>query len=87
MIPLFGILKIRAGLSARKWWIPLPLFLLWLLILPFFVLILPLLFIACLVTWVPFFRSLKVMWQIFCATRGTRIEVDAEDAFIEIQIC
>ena len=63
-------------------WIPLPLA--WVLLLPFILLLAPLVFVACLVAKVDPFRGVSVYWQVFNSLRGLRAEVDDPGAHIRI---
>jgi hypothetical protein len=60
----------RFGL--RLW---LPLFLLWLLLLPLVALALPFLFIAALVFGIRFWSTIRAVLALLAAFRGTRVEV------------
>jgi hypothetical protein len=60
----------RFGL--RLW---LPLFLLWLLLLPLVVLALPFLFAAALVFGIRFWSTIRAVLALLAAFRGTRVEV------------
>ena len=88
MIPLAAVIAFRPGESSshRRVWIPVPLFLVWLLALPFLVLALPIFFIACLASRVKPFRALWVLWQLLCALRTTHVSVEHRDASILVHI-
>jgi hypothetical protein len=58
--------------GIRLW---LPLFLLWLLLLPLLVLALPFLLVAALVFGVRFWSTLRAVYALLAAFRGTRVEV------------
>jgi hypothetical protein len=82
MIPM--LLRIRivreTGTSLRLW---VPLFILWIIVLPFALLALP---IICIVLWakkVKAFRTIAAFWQLFASTRGTHIETaDGHDSVL-----
>ena len=61
----------RAGL--RLW---LPLFLVWLLLLPLVILALPVLFVASLFFRIKLLRALRSATGLLAATRGSEVEVD-----------
>ena len=88
MIPLAALVAVRPGGSSsdRRLWIPVPLFLVWLLALPFLILALPIFFIACLASRVNPFRALSILWQLLCALRTTRISVEDRATSIFVHI-
>jgi hypothetical protein len=69
----------HAGRQMRLW---IPLFLLWLLMLPFVAIMLPVLFITCVVLDVDPFPALGAIWSVLCAFTGSHIEVEAPDASV-----
>ena len=75
MIPIKSTVCIR---NRRRRGSPIwiPLFLVWLLLLPVALLLMPLFFIACLVGRVNPFRALAVFWEIVAALKGTDVAVD-----------
>ena len=71
------------GPNFRLW---LPLFLLWIpaiLLAPFVVLVL---LTACLVTKVPFWRSIATFWAILCSLPGTDVRVSTEGNRVLVRI-
>ena len=88
MIPLAAVVTVRHSRSSsdRRLWIPVPLFLVWLLALPFLVLALPIFIIACLASRVNPFRALWILWQLLCALRTTRVSVEHRAASILVHI-
>jgi hypothetical protein len=72
MIPV--VLAIRIG-SRRLAWIPIPLLLVWLLLLPFCVLLLPVYVIACRALQVRAFAALAGVWRVLNGCRGLRLDV------------
>lgn len=88
MIPLGAVVAVHRGRSTsdRRVWIPVPLFLVWLLALPFLVLALPMFFIACLAGRVKPFRALWIIWQLLCALRTTRFSVEHRATSILVHI-
>jgi hypothetical protein len=95
MIPLFAYIRVqaRAHLSRKlkplpaaniRLWIPL--FLVWLLLLPFLLLLLPLAMLACLIVQINPFRTLATLWQLIAGLRGTNIEVHDANAAVVIRI-
>jgi hypothetical protein len=65
---------IRIG-SRRPAWIPIPLLLVWLLLLPFCLLLLPLFVIGCRATDVRAGASLVGIWRVLNGCRGLHVEV------------
>jgi uncharacterized membrane protein len=74
--------------GRRRWRFPLwiPILLVWLVLLPFVLLLTPLVFVACLALGVNPARGVAVFWQLFSALRGVRIEVSDPCAPISIRI-
>lgn len=72
----------------RRWRFPLwiPMLLAWLLLLPFVLLLAPLVFVGCLLLRVNPFRGVAVYGQLFNALRGLRIQVDDPCAPISMKI-
>lgn len=81
MIPLNSTLRFRNQRGFHMW---IPLFLVWLLLLPFALLMLPLIFIGCLVFAVNPFRAIAAFWRLVAALKGTNIEVDQPDCYVSI---
>ena len=69
--------------GIRLW---LPLFLVWLLLLPLFVLALPFLFVASLVFGFRLLRSLGAVMAVLAGFRGTNVEVHNPDARIFVKL-
>jgi hypothetical protein len=69
---------------GHRIWIPI--ILVWLLLLPFVLLLAPLVFVVFLVLGVNPFRAVAVYWQTFKALRGVRIVVENPQAPISIRI-
>ena len=88
MIPLAAVIAVRPDRrsSDRRLLIPVPLFLVWLLALPFLVLALPIFFIACQASRVDPFRALWILWQLLCALSTTRFSVENRATSILVHI-
>lgn len=85
MTPNLAIVHVNSphGPNFRLW---LPLFLLWIpaiLLAPFVLLAL---LIACLVTEVPFWRSIATFWGLLCSLPGTDVRVAAEGNRVLVRI-
>jgi len=85
MTPNLAVIRIQPG---QTWCppIPLPLFLLWIpgiLLAPFILLAI---WILCLVHRLPFWRTIRVFWDILCSLPGTNVRVCAEGKKITVRI-
>lgn len=74
MIPLFADVEIRTRRRSRRFW--LPLFLVWLLLLPLVLILLPFAAIACLLVRINPIRAFGAMVAVLAATSGTQVEVE-----------
>jgi len=68
----------------RRFHLWIPFLLVWVLLLPFILLLAPLVFVACLVAKVNPFRGVSVYWEVFNSLRGLRVDVDDPGARIRI---
>ena len=85
MIPFVAVVSLSNQQSRTfRFWIPL--FLVWLLLVPLAVLLSPFIFIACLVCRVNPFRGLAVVWQILNALNDTEFEVEHRSAGMSFHI-
>ena len=85
MTPNLAVIRIQ---TENAWVppIPLPLFLLWIpaiLLAPFVLLAI---WICCLVFGLPFWRTLRVVWDVLCALPGTNVRVCADGKKITVRI-
>ncbi len=83
MIPLVAVVSLR-GRESRTLRVWVPLFLLWLLLVPLAVLLSPVIFIVFLVCRVNPFRAFSVGWQILRALNDTEVEIEHPSAGISI---
>jgi hypothetical protein len=74
MIPLLAVIGVRGRWNFRLW---LPLFLVWLLLLPFALLLPPCLIVAAPFVRADAWRATGAMFSALRATRGTEVEVAA----------
>jgi len=88
VIPNLAIVSIQSE-HFRCPAIPVPLFLLWILVLLFS----PLILVALIVLWAvcigmgyPLWRALGAFWQILCALPGTDVRVTAEGNHVTVRI-
>jgi hypothetical protein len=70
----------------RSFCLCMPFLLVWVLLLPFVLLLAPVVFVACLVMKVNPLRGVWVYWQVFYALRGLRLEVEDPGASVRIRI-
>jgi len=85
MIPFVAVVSLRDEKSRTfRLWIPL--FLIWLLLLPLAILLSPFVFIGCLLCRVNPFSGVAVMWQILNALTDTNIEVEHRSAGVSFHI-
>ena len=85
MIPLFAVIGVQGGRRRLRLW--LPLFLLWLLLLPFAVLLLPVFLVAALVLRIDAWQAIGAVFSVLCAARGTHVEVAAPGRSVFVHIC
>jgi uncharacterized membrane protein SpoIIM required for sporulation len=85
MIPFVAVVSVpdRRSHTVRLW---IPLFLVWLLVLPLGLLLLPVVLIAGLVCRVNPFRAVSVLWQLLSALKDTNVEVARRSASVSICI-
>lgn len=85
MIPFVAVISLR-NQESRTFRLWIPLFLIWLLLLPLAVLLSPFIFIACLVCRVNPFLGVAVIWQILSALKDVECEVDHRSAGMSFHI-
>lgn len=85
MIPFVAVVSLRNHESRifRLW---IPLFLMWLLLVPLGILLSPFIFIGFLVCRVNPFRGVVVLWQILTALADTKLEVEHRSAGLSFHI-
>lgn len=85
MIPFVAVVSLR-NQESRTFRLWIPLFLVWLLLLPLGILLAPFIFIACLVCRVNPLRGVAVMWLILNALTDTELEVEHRSAGMSFHI-
>jgi len=85
MIPFVAVVSLR-NQESRTFRLWIPLFLIWLILLPVAVLLSPLIFLACLICRVNPFRGVAVMWQILSALADTELAVEHRSAGMSFHI-
>ncbi|HTD23933.1 MAG TPA: hypothetical protein VK738_14845 [Terriglobales bacterium] len=85
MIPLLAVIRVahKPHSCFRLW---LPLFLLWMVLLPLMLLLAPLICVVCLAQQVDPFRALRALWQMLCALRGAKFEVNHRNSLVFLNI-
>ena len=85
MIPLVAVVSLRnqESRTLRVW---IPLFLVWLLLVPLGILLSPFIVIACLACQVNPFRGVVVVWQILNALADTNVEFEQRSAGLSFHI-
>jgi len=86
MIPMVGVISVRHWAQSRSFKLWIPLFLLWLLLLPLAVLAFPVLLIVCLIARLNPFVVISTFWGILSGLHDTHIEVDNREALVLIRI-
>lgn len=76
MIPLRGTIQIENRRHRRFLSCIIPLFLVWLVLLPVAILVLPVFLIACLLVRVNPIPVIAAFWRILTSLKGTTFEVD-----------
>jgi uncharacterized membrane protein len=85
MIPLVAVVSLR-NQESRTFRLWIPLFLVWLVLLPLVVLLSPFIFIACLACRVNPFHGVAVIWQIFAALHQTEFDFEHRTAGMSFHI-
>ena len=85
MIPFVAVVSLR-NQESRTFRLWIPLFLIWLLLLPLALLLTPFVFIGCVVCRVHPFRAVSVLWQILWALNDTEFEVEHRSAGMSFHI-
>ncbi len=74
MIPMWAQVHFRNRRGSR-FLIGIPLILVWLLLLPVILLMLPFFFLGCAIGRIDGFHTLGVFWEILISLNGTQIEI------------
>jgi hypothetical protein len=82
MIPI--LMTVRFG-RHREYWVPVPLLLIWLLLLPFCLLALPFFVAGCRALRVPAGRALATGFGLLRGLGGTRLDIDVPDVRMAIR--
>jgi hypothetical protein len=85
MIPFVAVVSLRNH-ESRTFRLWIPLFLMWLLLIPLGILLSPFIFIGFLACRVNPFRGVAVLWQILTALADTKLEVEHRSAGLSFHI-
>ena len=85
MIPFVAVVSLR-NQESRTFRLWIPLFLMWLLLVPLGILLSPFIFLGFLVCRVNPFRGVAVLWQILTALADTKLEVEHCSAGLSFHI-
>ena len=85
MIPFVAVVSLR-NQESRTFRLWIPLFLMWLLLVPLGVLLSPFVFLGFLVCRVNPFRGVAVLWQILTALADTKLAVEHRTAGLSFHI-
>jgi len=85
MIPFVAVVSLR-NQESRTFRLWIPLFLIWLIVLPVAILLSPFIFLACLICRVNPLQGVAVMWQILTALTDTELEIEHRSAGMSFHI-
>ena len=86
MPPLVATVHILPNVARREIRLWVPLFLVWLLLLPFAVVLLPVYFVVCAVVDIRPFATLGAVFAVLGNLSGTHVEVASQSASIFIHV-
>ena len=85
MIPMVAVMRLRTDPKGRRWWIPLPLFLLWLILLPLAIVWIPIVIVVCAIVDIDPFQALGTTWQLLAGLRKLRLDVATHEADVHLR--
>jgi hypothetical protein len=83
MLAIVHVLPTRMRRGIRLW---VPLFLVWLLLLPFLLVLLPVYFVVCAVVDIAPFKTLGGIFSVLGSLNGTHVEVESPGAYVFIHV-
>jgi len=86
MPPLLAAVHILPNATRRGIRLWVPLFLVWLLLVPFVIVLLPVYFVVCAVEDIDAFRTLGAVFAVLGSLNGTHVEVDSPSASVFIHV-
>jgi hypothetical protein len=85
ILPLIAVVRIRTFEGrALNFWVPL--FLIWLLLVPFLIVLLPVFVIVCLAVGVDPLNAIATFWRVFAGFAGTHVEVDSPSSTVFVHV-
>jgi hypothetical protein len=84
--PMLAVVRILSNRSRRGIRLWVPLFLVWLLLLPFVLVLLPVYFVVCAVMDIAPFATLGAFFAVLGSLNGTHVEVDSPAAAVFIHV-
>ncbi len=85
ILPLVAVVRIHTleGHNLNLW---VPLFLIWLLLIPFAIVLAPVFVIVCLAINVDPFLAIGSFWRLISGIAGTHVEVDSPSATVLVHV-
>ena len=77
---MVAVISLRIEPTNRRWWIPLPLFLLWLILLPLAIVWVPVVIVVCAIVDINPFQAMGTTWQLLVGLRKLRVDVETREA-------
>jgi len=84
--PMIATVRVRPTHWRRGFRLRLPLFLVWLLLLPLLILLLPLLLLFCLIVGINLLRSLGAIFAVLASLKDTQVEIERPDKQLFIDL-
>ena len=84
--PMLAVVHIMPSRTRRRLRLWVPLFLVWLLLLPFVLVLLPVYFVVCAVMDIAPFATLGAFFALLGSLNGTHVEVESPDAAVFIHV-
>jgi hypothetical protein len=84
--PMLAVVRILSSRTRRPIRLWVPLFLVWLLLLPFVLVLLSVYFVVCAVMDIAPFATLGALFAVLGSLNGTHVEVDSRDAAVFIHV-
>jgi hypothetical protein len=85
MIPLFAMIGFRTA-RRRTFRLWLPLFLVWLLLLPLVLVLFPFFLVGCLILDLNAFKAIVAGWKLMAGMRGMHVEVNDPKNYILLRL-
>jgi hypothetical protein len=85
MIPVAGAVRV-GDYRVHGFRLSIPFFLLWIVLAPLLVLLVPVLFIACICVRVEPFRAIGALFQVLAALRGTQVQVEVQKENVSVLV-